>query len=96
MKITRRQLRKIINESIKSEGFGIDTAMKTTEVGNSSYGKARLDAIDNGKAYYVDEDGSVNIFIRKDNKEVEMKKSDMTSKEALDAADGNIHYLGSL
>ena len=95
MKITRRQLRKLITE-VANEGFGIDTAMKTREVGNSSYGKARLDALDNGKAYYVDKNNDVNVFTRKDNREVEMTTPGITVNQALKADDGNIHYLGSL
>ena len=53
MKITRRQLNKIIKESL------FDTSIKKSEdrqIGNSSFEKAQADAKANGKAYFVTKD----------------------------------------
>ena len=90
MKITRRQLRKLI-----VEGLGIDTALKTTarEKGNSSFEAAQNDAKKNGKAYFVNKKDEVIVFDEDGNAS---KKPDMTNKDAFDAKDGTVHYAGSL
>ncbi len=88
MKVTRRQLNKII-----LEGLGIDTGLKKREVGNSSFEKAQSDAKENGKAYFVNKNNDVIVFDEDGNA---TKAPDMTSKDAFESNDGTVHYIGTL
>jgi len=88
MKLTRIQLRQLINEAISS---GLKAAKR--EVGNSSFQKAQEDAKKNGKAYFVKNDNEVVSIDKEGNATV---VADMTGKDAFDANDGTVHYKGSL
>jgi uncharacterized protein YheU (UPF0270 family) len=92
-KLTRRQLRNLISEAIFREGYGIDTGSKKREIGNSSFEKAQEDAKKNGKSYFVNKKDEVIVFDEDGNAS---KKPDMSNKDAFDAADGTVHYVGSL
>jgi hypothetical protein len=90
MRLTRRQLNKIIKESL------FDTsALKSIdrEIGNSSFEKAQADAKANRKAYFVTKDKEVIVFDEKGNAD---KPYGLTSKQALENNDGKIHYVGAL
>jgi hypothetical protein len=88
MKLTRIQLRQLINEAISS---GLKAAKR--EVGNSSFQKAQEDAKKSGKAYFVKNDSEVVAIDKEGNASV---VADMTGKDAFDANDGTVHYKGSL
>lgn len=91
MKITRRQLNKIIKESL------FDTsAMKSKdrEIGNSSFEKAQADAIKNKrKTYFVTKDNEIIVFNEEGDAD---EPGGLTIKQALENNDGNIHYVGAL
>lgn len=90
MRLTRRQLNKIIKESL------FDTsALKSRdrEIGNSSFEAAKADAKENGKAYFVTKDNEIIVFDKKGNAD---EPHGLTSKQALENNDGNIHYVGTL
>ena len=90
MKITRRQLNKIIKESL------FDTsAMKSKdrEIGSSSFAKAQADAKANGKAYFVTKDNEIIVFNEEGDAD---EPGGLTIKQALENNDGNIHYVGAL
>lgn len=92
MKITRRQLNKIIKESL------FDTSIKKSEdreIGNSSFEKAQADAKTNGKAYFVNKHNEIIVFDEKGHAD-KPKPGDLTIKQALDNNDGKIHYVGDL
>ena len=88
MKITKRQLKKLI-----AEGLGIDTGLKKRELGSSSFEKAQSDAKKNGKSYFINKRNDVIIFDKDGNA---TKKPDMTSNDAFEADDGTVHYIGAL
>jgi hypothetical protein len=90
MKVTRRQLNKIIKESL------FDTsAMKSKdrEIGSSSFENAQADAIANGKSYFVNTRNEITVFDEKGDADV---PDGLTIKQALKNNDGNIHYIGAL
>jgi hypothetical protein len=91
MKLSRKQLRKLIIEVV-NEGFGIDTAAKTRELGRSSYEAAQKDSEKNGKSYFVKDDLEVVTFTNGDPN----VDPNMTQKDAYDANDGTVHYKGSI
>ena len=91
MKLNRAQLRNFIKEIIV-EGYGIDTATREREVGNSSFNAAQADAKKNGKAYFVQDDQEVVTFTG-DEANID---PNMTPKDAFDANDGTVHYTGNL
>ena len=92
MKLNRKQLRRLIAKSI-NEGYGLDTAIKKREVGNSSFEAAQKDAKANGKAYFVKDSNEVIEFDSDGNANL---RKDITGKDAYDANDGTVHYKGSL
>jgi len=91
MRLTRRQLNKIIKESL------FDTSVlksRDREIGNSSFEKAQADAIKNKrKTYFVTKDKEVIVFDEKGNAD---EPYGLTSKQAFDNNDGKIHYVGAL
>ena len=90
MRLTRRQLNKIIKESLFDTSV---TKSKDREIGNSSFEKAQADAIANKKAYFVNKHNEIIVFDEKGHAD---KPGDLTIKQALDNNDGKIHYVGAL
>lgn len=90
MKISKKELRKIIKEAL-----GIDTAVKAgqREIGNSSFQKAKEDAKKNGKSYFIEDDGEVIEFDKDGNANM---KVDFNANDAFNSNDGSVHYKGSL
>ena len=93
MKITRKELRKLIESTIQEGMF--DTADR--EIGGSSMEGAKADARANGKAYFVQRDDEV-LELTYDAKsgKVFADSPGITSKEAFDRNDGVVHYAGNL
>lgn len=94
MKITKRDLRKMIIESVRDIMLeDTDTGGQEREFGGSSFQRAQADAKKIGKSYFVKNDGRTYVFDKSGN--ANMIK-DFNSDEALKSKDCTIHYEGDL
>ena len=98
MKVLKESdIRKIIRKELL-EIFGLDTSvqrLKVRAVYGSSYGDARIDAMENGKAYFVQPDGPIIVFSKSPNGQMtQTPLPSLTPYEAEQNDDGNVHYTG--
>ena len=98
MKITRRQLSRIIREEVHRVSEGListlfDTGPAERDVYKSDFDTAQQDAIKNGKAYFVQQRrGADGMEVIEFDENGNATVTDLTAKDVFDANDGTVHY----